>query len=77
MQLPVGRDDGDVAPCVVALRLNSTLVITCYHPFILSLYTFCGVSDYILKENIILYYTFLSVGLQGHLPLQGSPERRA
>ena len=39
----------DVAPCVAALRLNSTPIITCYHSFILYL---C-VRLYILSENII------------------------
>ena len=39
---------------VAALRLNSTPVIACYHPFILYLKTFCGVSDCILNENIII-----------------------
>src|SRR6218665_8494 len=33
-QLPAKRD---VAPCVAAFELNSTPVITCYHPFILCL----------------------------------------
>ena len=37
---------------VAALRLNSTPVIACYHPFILY---FCGVSDCILNENIKLF----------------------
>jgi len=41
---------------VAALRLNSTPVITCYHPFILYLQTFFGASDYILNENIIILY---------------------
>src|SRR6218665_681447 len=36
---------------VAALRLNSTPVIACYYPFILY---FCGVSDCILNENIII-----------------------
>src|SRR6218665_2928511 len=41
---------------VAALRLNSTPVIDYYYPFILYLKTFCGMSDCILNENIILYY---------------------
>src|SRR6218665_2448635 len=43
-----------MAPCVAALRLNSTPVIACYHRFILYLQTFCGVSDCILNKNIII-----------------------
>jgi len=35
------------------VRLNSTLVITCYFLFILYLQTFCGMSDCVLIENII------------------------
>ena len=31
----------DVAPCVAALRLNSTPVITYYHPFRRYLYSVC------------------------------------
>ena len=44
-----------LAPCVAALRLNLTPLITCYHPFKLYLSTFYGMSDCILNKNIILY----------------------
>ena len=37
---------------VAALRLNSTPVIDCYHPFILYLLTFCGMSDCILSVHV-------------------------
>ena len=46
---------------VAALRLNSTPVIACYHPFILYLQTFCSVSDCILNENIIIIIIIVAV----------------
>src|SRR6218665_1457515 len=50
-------------------QLNSIPVLTCDHPFILCLYSFCGLSDRTLLQVISTYnFTFLqfAVNLVGH-----------
>ena len=39
---------------MAVLQLNPTPVITCYHPIILYLYSFCSVSGRILNKDIII-----------------------
>jgi len=60
---------------MAALWLNSIPVITCNHPFIHYLQTFCGFLDCILKRNIIFVIIIECAGHTGyHRGLQSISE---
>jgi len=48
-----------MAPCVADLQLNSTLVIACYHPFMLYLQSYCVCCSLNIKQRKVLVLVVL------------------